>query len=194
MQVCVIKYPCNLSSKYIISDHQAPHFITFSTVEWVDALSRPEYKNIIIESLKYCQNSKGLVLYAYVIMNNHVHLICAAKEGFNLSEILRDLKKYTSKKLLKYIKENDRESRRKWMMWLFESAGKRNSNNSKYQFWQQDNRPIELSTVKMVDQRLNYIHQNPVKEGIVYEPEYYVYSSAIDYAGGNGLIRVNFLY
>ncbi len=181
-----------MSSKYKISDHQQPHFITFATVQWVDALSRPAYKNVIIDSLRYCQQSKGLVLHAYVIMNNHVHLIASAKNGFNLSDILRDMKKHTAKTLLKEI-QNNQESRRGWMLWLFKSAAKDNTNNKYFQFWQQDNRPIELSTNEMMDQRLEYIHQNPVAEGVVYEAEHYVYSSAIDYSGGKGLLEIEFL-
>lgn len=126
-------------------------------------------------------------------MNNHVHLIAAAQEGYNLPGILRDLKKYTSKMLLDKIKNNQQESRRKWMLWLFTSADKRNSNNTHYQFWQQDNRPIELSTNEIMDQRLDYIHDNPVKEGLVYEPEHYIYSSALDYSGGKGLLEIKLL-
>lgn len=179
-----------MPSKYKIIDHQAPHFITFAVVEWVDALSRQQYKDIIIESLRHCQQAKGLILYAYVIMNNHIHLIVSANEEFNLSDILRDMKKFTSKALIQQISGNMQESRRKWMLWLFKSAGMRNSNNKNFQFWQQDNRPIELSSNAMIDQRLDYIHQNPVKEGIVYQPEHYVYSSAIDYLGGKGLLEV----
>jgi hypothetical protein len=80
------------------------------------------------------------------------------------------------------------------MVWTFQSAGKKNSNNKSHQFWQQDNHPIELSTNGMIDQRLHYIHMNPVKERIIDEPEHYVYSSAKDYSGGKGLIDVDFLY
>ncbi|MEQ9580403.1 MAG: transposase [Marinoscillum sp.] len=122
--------------------------------------SRPLYKDIIVESLRYCQNEKGLILYAWCVMSNHVHLIVAAQEGGNLSEILRDFKKFTSKKILKEIEENLQESRKNWMLWLFRSAGEKNSNNVKYQFWQQDNRPVELSTNEMKDQRLDYLHNN----------------------------------
>ncbi|MEQ8304852.1 MAG: transposase [Cyclobacteriaceae bacterium] len=183
-----------MSSKYKISDHRKPHFITFATVEWVDALSRPIYKDVVIESLAYCQKEKGLVLFAYVIMNNHVHLIASAKEGHSLSDILRDLKKHTSKTIIDLIdSDGSTESRRGWMLWLFESAGKKNSNNKKYQFWQQDNHPIELSTNEMLDQRLEYIHNNPVVERIVNEAEHYVYSSAINFAGGKGLLEIEFL-
>ncbi|MEQ8364637.1 MAG: transposase [Cyclobacteriaceae bacterium] len=183
-----------MSFKYSIKDHQRPHFITFATVQWVDALSRPIYKDVIIESLRFCQVNKGLILHAFVIMNNHVHLIASAKEEYNLSDILRDLKKHTSKTLLEMIENDDHtESRRNWMLWLFESAGKKNSNNKKYQFWQQDNLPIELSTNKMMDQRLEYLHNNPVVERIVNEAEHYIYSSAINYARGKGLLDVEFL-
>lgn len=179
-----------MSSKYKISDHQALHFITFATVAWVDALSRPIYKDIIVGSLSYCIKSKGLVVYAYVIMSNHIHLIASAKEAYNLSDILRDLKKHTSKTILSSIENNIQESRKNWMLWIFKKAGEKNSNNKNHQFWQQDNRPIMLSTNEMVIQRLDYIHNNPVTERLVNEPEHYIYSSAVDYAGGKGLVEL----
>jgi hypothetical protein len=74
------------------------------------------------------------------------------------------------------------ESRRELLMWLFEKAGTHNPNNTRYQFWQQNNHPIELNTNEKLDQRLNYIHKNPVKAGIVRHPEDYLYSSAGNYA------------
>jgi putative transposase len=182
-----------MPSKYKIQNHQDIYFITFAVVEWVDALSRRQYKDIVVNSLQYCQKQKGLILYAWIIMNNHVHLIASAEKEFNLSNILRDMKKFTSKKLILTIEENLQESRRKWMLWIFSSNGKKNSNNEKYQFWQQDNHPVCLSDNEMQDQRLNYLHNNPVIEGIVEEPEHYLYSSARDYAGGKGLLSLVFL-
>ena len=179
-----------MPSKYKIVDHQAPHFITFATVQWVDAISRPYYKHIVIDSLRFCQKEKGLILYAYVLMSNHVHMIAAAKENANLSDTLRDLKKFTSKRLFEEISKNPQESRKNWMMWLFKSAGERNSNNKDIQFWQQDNRPIQLTTYEMIDQRLDYIHENPVKEGLVREPEQYPFSSALNYSGGRGFLDI----
>ena len=183
-----------MPSKYKIYDSQEICFITFAVVEWVDALSRPYYKHIIIDSLKHCQQNKGLILYAYVIMNNHIHLIASANEGYNLSDILRDMKKFTSKKLIAEIENNVQESRKRWMLWLFRSNGERNSNNEKYQFWQQDNHPICLDTAHLIDQRLDYLHNNPVAECIVEEPEHYVYSSARDYAGIKGFLDIVLLY
>ena len=179
-----------MSSKYRIYSSQDIYFITFAVVEWVDALSRRYYKDIILDSLKYCQQNKGLIIYAYVIMNNHIHLIASAKENYNLSDILRDLKKFTSKKLIEEIENNIQESRKRWMLWLFRSNGERNSNNEQYQFWQQDNHPICLDNGALIDQRLDYLHNNPVAEGIVEEPEHYIYSSARDYAGIKGLLDI----
>ncbi len=79
------------------------------------------------------------------------------------------------------------------MVWLFKSSGESNSNNKYFQFWQQDNRPIQLSTNKMIDQRLEYLHFNPVKAGLVYEPEHYIYSSARDYCGLTGLLELEMI-
>ncbi|WKN32910.1 transposase [Porifericola rhodea] len=158
-----------MPSRYIISDHQALYFVTFTTVEWIDALPRLAYKNVVVESLRYCTQEKGLIICAYVVMSNHIHLIISAQEGFNLSDILRDLKKFTSKRLIEAIIQNPQESRNRWMLWIFRSAGQRNSNNKYYQFWQQDNHPVELSNNQMMDQRLDYIHQNTVAAGLVYE-------------------------
>jgi REP element-mobilizing transposase RayT len=140
-----------MSSKYKISDHQVLHFTAFATVQWVDALSRPLYKDVIVDSMKYCQKEKGLLVNPWGIMSNHIHLIATAKEGYSLLDILRDFKKFTSKQLLKEISENGAESRWDWMLWIFRSVGQKNTNNKNDQFWQQDNRPVELSTNAMID-------------------------------------------
>ena len=182
-----------MSVKYKIRDQEKLHFLSFATVEWVDVFTRTMYKDVIVDSLKYCQENKGLLLYAWVIMTNHVHLIISSKEGIKQEDIIRDLKKHTSKQLLKLIEENSRESRRNWMMRTFKRAGEKNSNNKYYQFWRQDNHPIELTTNEMMEQRLDYIHHNPVVEGIVDEPEYYLYSSARDYAGMKGMLELNYI-
>ncbi|GEO05708.1 hypothetical protein AAE02nite_33720 [Adhaeribacter aerolatus] len=122
-----------------------------------------------------------------------MHLIVSAGEGFGLSAILRDFKKFTSSTILKAIEQNPQESRRNWMLWLFKATGEKNSKNTKYQFWQQDNHPIALESNRFKEEKLYYLHQNPVAAGLVAEPEHYIYSSATDYAGGKGLINITFL-
>ncbi len=177
-----------MSRNYKFHNSEGLYFVTFTVVRWIDVFTRREYKDILVDSLKYCIDKKGLQLYAWVIMSNHVHLIISSK-GKPMGSILRDVKRHTSKTLTKAISENTRESRRDWLLWFFEREGKQNPNNENFQFWQQDeNHPIELWSNEVIDQKLNYIHDNPVVAGWVDEPEHYLYSSARDYAGGKGLI------
>jgi putative transposase len=169
-----------MGRKYIFHEHDQLYFVSFATVNWIDVFVRRIYCDIVVDSLKYCIENKGLELYAWCIMSSHVHLIISTEKG-NLSDILRDLKRHTSKTILKTIAENIQESRREWLLWMFERAGKRNANNEQYQFWQQNNHPIELSTHAMMVQRLDYLHNNPVESGAVDYPPNYLYSSAKDY-------------
>ena len=107
-------------------------------------------------------------------------MIASAKNE-NLSDILRDFKKYTSKNIIKAIENNSHESRKDWMLKIFKEQGALNPRNIEYQFWRQDNCPIELYSPKFTFQKINYTHFNPVRAGIVLRPEDYLYSSAIDY-------------
>jgi putative transposase len=150
------------------------------------------YNEIIVDNLKYCIENKGLEVYAWCIMSSHVHLIISVENG-NLSDIIRDIKRHTAKQLLKAIEENLEESRKEWMLWMFARVGKRNSNNETYQFWQQNNHPIELATNEMLEQRLSYLHNNPVESGCVAKAEDYLYSSAVDYSGMKGLVPITFV-
>lgn len=178
---------------YKIRNKEGIHFITFAVVNWVDVFSRKEYRDIVVESIKYCQASKGLVLYCWCLMSNHIHLVVSAKEH-NTSDILRDFKKFTSKQIIQAIKEHPQESRREWMLGIFEAAGEQNSRNKTYQFWQHDNQPKELFSQDFAQQKLAYIHNNPVTAGIVYKAEDYIYSSARDYYGiGKGLLDVEII-
>ena len=106
---------------------------------------------------------------------------------------MRDFKSYTSGQMKSLIKNNPVESRREWMLWMMERAGKKNSNNNDWQFWQQDNHPIELNNESILRQKLNYLHNNPVEAGFVIKAEEYLYSSAVNYYGGKGLLDVNVL-
>jgi REP element-mobilizing transposase RayT len=170
-----------MATRYRFGEDEMPHFITSSVVNWIDVFSREAYTQILVESLQYCIDNKGLPLHAWVIMSNHIHLIASAKQGYQLVNIIRDFKKFTSRNIIDAISSNIQESRKGWMIWMFKRAGERNGNNHKCQFWQQDNHPIELRTNEMMDQRLNYLHENPVKAGYVWEPQHYKHSSAIDY-------------
>jgi putative transposase len=178
---------------YKIRNQNAVHFITFAVVEWIDVFTRRYYNHIVVDSLRYCQKQKGLNIHAWVIMSNHVHFILSAREGFKLSNILRDFKKHTSTEVIRAIESNKFESRKDWMLGIFRTTGTNNIRNVVYQFWRQDNKPIELATNKMIDQRLEYVHNNPVEAGIVERAEDFLYSSARDYAEIKGLLEIEFL-
>jgi REP element-mobilizing transposase RayT len=113
-------------------------------------------------------------------MSNHVHLLASAKDG-NLSDILRDFKKFTSKQIIAAIQAAEHESRRDWMLRIFQQAGEANTRNGTYQFWRQDNQPKECFSPAFTVQKLDYIHNNPVAAGLVAKPEDYLYSSARAY-------------
>jgi REP element-mobilizing transposase RayT len=175
-----------MSDKYKFKNKNGLYFITLTVQHWVDVFSRLDYRIIIVESLEYCQSNKGLEIFAWVIMSNHLHLIVRAVEGFSIEDIMRDFKKFTSKEIVKAIAENIQESRREWLLRCFKDGGN-------IRFWQEGNHPIELWSNEVIAEKLNYIHQNPVCAGIVFQPHEYVYSSAVDYAGERGLLTVRLL-
>jgi putative transposase len=151
-------------------------FVTLTVVGWIDVFTRREYCDCLVQNLKYCQEKKGLQLYAYCIMSSHVHLVAAAETGL-LNFLLRDFKSYTAKQLLQQIADNPQESRKEWLLFLFRHFAK-NKANTLNQFWQHHNHPIDLTSHTMIDQKVEYIHRNPVVTGLVNEPQDYSYSSA----------------
>ena len=182
-----------MGRKYAIRDQDQFHFVTFTVVNWIDVFIRNEYKEIFVESVRYCQNKKGLLVGAWCIMTSHVHMIVGSDGSMLLGDIIRDLKSYTSRHIRKAIEDNQSESRREWLLGTMGYYGKWNRKNNDFQFWQQHYHPIELSDNKIIDQRLGYVHQNPVVAGFVNEAADWVYSSAKDYEGRKGMIEICFM-
>lgn len=170
---------------YRIYDQQAVYFLTCTVVQWVDVFSRRDYADIIVNSLKYCQQHKGLEIFGWVIMTNHLHIIAATRDGFELSDTLRDFKKYTATQVVHAIETNKQESRKSWLLWLFR-------NDKGVSFWQPDNHAEEIHSSDFFRQKLNYIHMNPVNAGITDMEEAYIYSSARDFNGRKGLIELSY--
>lgn len=166
------------------------YFVSFATVYWIDVFTREIYFEPIIQSLAFCRKEKGMILYGYCIMPSHIHLLFQAKEK-NPTELLQSFKKVTAKKILKLIAENTQESRREWLLWMFERAGKKRSNVQKYQFWQHHNQPIEIYSQKFFEEKLNYIHNNPVVSGFVSEIWEWKYSSAKNYCGLTSILEID---
>ena len=174
---------------FYITDQNALYFLTFTIIDWVDVFTRKEYKIVIADSLNYCVENKGLEVFAWCLMTNHLHLVARAKEGFKISEIIRDFKKFTAKGILEKI-ETEPESRRDWMLYRFKFAGKYDNRITKYKFWQETNHAVLLDSDEKIAQRINYTHENPVRVLIVGKAEDYLYSSARDYAGEKGFVKL----
>jgi REP element-mobilizing transposase RayT len=178
-----------MSRKYKFGDSSKLYFISFAVVYWIDLFIRKEYKDVMLESWRFCQTEKELEIYGWCIMSSHVHMIIGSR-GRALEKTVGEMKSFTSRALRKAISEHDRESRREWMMSMMEVAGMGNSNNGDWQLWQQNNKPLEILTGAMFYQKLNYIHRNPVEAGFVENEEDYLYSSARDFYGKAGLIEL----
>ena len=176
-----------MSTGYKIGKDDSAYFLTFQVVGWVDLFTRQVYRDIVVESIKYCQTNKGLNLFAYVIMSNHVHLLAQSEQN-DLSGFVRDFKNYTSKKILEFVL-GDNESRREWMEVVFAYHGKLKSKQT-YQIWTHESHAEQVFSQQFIEQKVNYIHQNPVRNGLVVNAEDYLYSSARCYAGMSGPLEV----
>ena len=183
-----------MSRNYKFRDHDSLYFVTLTVVHWIDLFIRKEYRDILLKSWEFCQEKKGLDLYAWCIMTSHAHMIIGSHQN-KMDEIMRDMKKHTSFELRKSIRDYEGESRKDWILPMLEQAGKLNAHTRNFQLWQEGNHPIELSNPKIAHQKLDYVHNNPVEAGFVEKPEEYLYSSARDYHATKkcGLLDLVFL-
>ena len=174
--------------RYFITDQNATYFLTFTVVEWVDVFTRKDYKQIIVDSLNYCIEHKNLECFAWVLMSNHLHLLVRANPPARLSDVIRDFKKFTSKKIIETM-EIIGESRREWLLHKFEFAAHSTGRAEHYKVWKDDNHAILIESGRFKE-RLDYIHKNPVEQLIVANESDYLFSSAYDYSGKKGLVKV----
>ena len=172
-----------MDSKYKFHNAEGSYFVSFAVRNWADVFIVDEYKNILIENIIHCQKLCGLEIYAWCIMNSHMHLIVKSKEGYLLKDVLQDLKSKTGKSVIGAILKNPEEIRKEWLMAQFKTG-------SGYRFWKKGSHPIEIVNKTQMEHILKFIHHNPVTEGLVFSPEEYEYSSAVDFAGGKGLLNI----
>ncbi len=177
---------------YKIRNQSALHFLTFTIMGWVDIFSRQRYRDLILDSFKFCRENKALKIGAYVIMSNHIHTIWKAAHA-NLSDIIRDFKTFTSRAITDSIK-NEPESRRDWLLYMFRFFGNCTQANQEFKVWTGNNHPEEIFSDSFLRTKLNYIHENPVRAGLVAEASNYLYSSAADYENKKGLIEIDLLF
>ena len=178
-----------MSRNYKFADPEGLYFVSFATIHWIDVFVRRIYFDCLVENLNHCVDEKGMEIFAWCIMPSHVHLVFRSLKE-KPEDLIGGFKSVTSRKLIKLIEENPQESRREWLLNAFRKAGAANSNNSKNQFWQQHNQPIELWSLPVIQQKIDYTHENPVVAGFVENDYEYLYSSARDYCGIKGLVKV----
>jgi REP-associated tyrosine transposase len=176
----------------LIIEQHACYYLTFHVVDGIDIFIRPVFKQIIVESLNYFSEKKGLTIYAWCLMTNHLHLMAQAEQGYGLSLIANDFKKFTTKIILEDI-DAEPEVRRSWIIKKFEDASTSLKLLDKFQVWQTIIHPvyIDLKNTEAINEQIEHIHNNPVRDRIVSTAEEYLHSSARDYAGMKGLVNIH---
>lgn len=170
-------------SRYKIYEPSQPHFLTCTIVNWIPVFSSPPIVQIILDSWAFLQSNDRLVIYAYVIMVNHLHLIAAATD---LSKEMASFKSYTARRIIDYL--IDRDAHR--VLEQLAYSKQKHKKDREYQLWQEGNHPQLIQGEEMMRQKVKYIHDNPVKRGYVDDPTHWRYSSARNYAEQPGLLDV----
>ncbi len=169
-------------SRYKIVDPKLPHFVTCTVLHWIPVFTRPATVDIVLESLRFLMQD-GLKVYAFVILENHLHLVVKSED---MERDISRFKSYTAKHLIRYLSENN-------VTQILEQLAfykKAHKGDRAYQFWQEGCHPEWIQNDQMMRQKVEYIHNNPVQRGYIDLPEHWRYSSARNYAGQAGLIEV----
>ena len=182
-----------MTRKQKMHDPNMLYAVTLGVVFGIPIFFKSIYSNIVVDSLRFCQQNKKLEIFAYCLMPDHLHMVFRTGEGVHPSDFLRDMKKFTSSQIVHCIERNSMERRKDWLLNLFALAGSTNSKNKVYQFWQQHNHPVILDRNEIIDRQVNYIHQNPVKAGFVHQAHHWLHSSAGNYYNGDGILQVKLL-
>jgi len=170
-------------SRYKIHEQTHPHFMTCTILHWIPIFTRVETTNIVFDTLRYLQNNDNLKLYSYVILENHLHLIVSSDD---IAKSMRSFKSYTAKQILKLLQEKNVKT----ILDQLSFYKKAHKVDATYQLWQEGYAPKLIVDDKMMIDRINYIHNNPIKRGYVDEAKHWRYSSARDYEDEKGLIDV----
>ncbi|MBN1558606.1 transposase [candidate division KSB1 bacterium] len=174
-------------SRYKFAENHYPHFLTCTTVYWLPLFASPHIVNIIAASLTFLRINRDVKIFAYVIMENHLHMIAA---GEKLSQKVGHFKSYTARQIVDYLEEQ----RAVDYLRLLKIGKKEYKTDQDYQVWQEGSHPQVLTDEMMMAQKIDYIHQNPLCRGYVEDPVHWLYSSARNYAGMDALIEIDFAW
>ena len=167
-----------MRSSYKIFSSETPYFLTATIVNWISIFTKQRYFQIIIDALEFSRKTKNLKVLAFVILDNHIHLILQHPE---LAKVFKEFKQFTARKIIKTLNNDNNE----WMLNELSFWKKKHKTNSNFQVWQESSHPQEIFAEDVFLQKLEYIHNNPIKRGFVRKPEYWKFSSAINYIEGN---------
>ena len=169
-----MRYALLMRSRYAITESDEIYFLTAIVIEWIPVFIGTEACDIIIGALEFCRQHKALRLYAYVIMDNHVHLLAQAPD---LRRVVHSFKGYTAHELIAWAERTNKT----WLLNQLAYFKKRHKTASQHQLWQEGNHPQRVHSEEMMLQKMHYIHENPVRRGWVDAPEHWRYSSARNY-------------
>ncbi len=170
-------------TRYRIYDDACPHFMTCTVVAWLPVFTRPETVEILLESWRFLQTNGRLCLFGFVIVEHHLHFIAQSE---NLGKEVGDFKSFTARRIIDYL----REQKATTLLDLLEYFKLKHKIDQQYQLWQEGSHPQQIANDDVMRQKLDYMHNNPVKRGYVADPTHWRYSSASNYAGGKGLLDV----
>jgi len=162
-----------MRSRYKIYSESGVYFITSTVIDWVPIIISGDIMQIILDSFKYCQREKELLIFGFVIMPNHFHTLIGMEEQEKIPWVMRDLKRHTSQEITRYIVASEKQ---RDLFWLKPFWGRQVN-----RVWQEGYHPVLIKSDKWFEQKLDYMHMNPVKKGFVEEPAHWKYSSARNY-------------
>ena len=171
-------------SRYVILEPEKPHFLTCTVVEWLPVFTRPNAVQILLDSWHHQRAHDDLRLYGYVILENHLHFVAQAPR---LDKCVSSFKSYTAARLIELLEASKAER----LLSRLRFAKRAHKTDREYQFWQEGSHAEVVFSETVMREKLDYIHQNPVKRGYVDLPEHWRYSSARDYAGQRGLMEID---
>ena len=174
-----------MRSRYKILEDSQIYFVTSTIVEWLPVFTSEKYFNLLIEPITFCQKNKNLKVYSYVMLDDHFHMIISCE---NTSRVLSSIKMFSAKKIIENLKVDNKE----WLINQLSYFRKKYKINSEHQVWQEGFHPQIIYTEEVLNQKIEYIHNNPVRRGLVNSPEHWKFSSALDYySDQNGPIEID---
>ena len=175
-----------MKSRYkILKNDNSLYFLTLNVILKIPVFTNSSYMDIILENFAFYREHQHLKIFSYVIMDNHIHFIASHPD--NLSQVIQNFKSYTAKKLLHRLQSDNRN----WILELMTNLKADYKTESTYQFWQEGNHPKQIQDIEMYNQKVEYIHYNPVRRGLVSNEEDWIYSSAKNFLGLESVFQVD---